>query len=129
MKQLILIIGSIYGMLSVILGAFGAHAFKDMLSTEKLVSFETGVRYQMYHAILLLVIGFALSFTSPIERWAGICIIVGVLLFSFSIYLLSFAEYWNINLRFLGPITPLGGVFLIAGWLLLLIFFIKSKIA
>lgn len=129
MKQIVLIFGAAYGMLSVILGAFGAHAFKDILSPEKLVSFETGVRYQMYHAILLLVIGFALSFSTPIERWAAICIIVGVVFFSFSIYLLSFAEHWNINLRFLGPVTPFGGLFLITGWLLLIIFFIKTKIA
>lgn len=129
MKQLVLIFGAAYGMLSVILGAFGAHAFKQVLSPEKLISFETGVRYQMYHAILLLVIGFALSFTTSIEKWAAISIIVGVVLFSFSIYLLSFAEHWNINLRFLGPVTPLGGLFLIAGWLLLIIFFVKSKMA
>ncbi len=128
MKQLVLIFGSIYGMLSVILGAFGAHAFKNILSPEKLTSFETGVRYQMYHAILLLVVGFALSFTTSVERWAAICIIVGVLLFSFSIYLLTFAEHWNLNLRFLGPITPLGGLFLIVGWVLLIVFFIKYKI-
>ncbi|MBK5721622.1 DUF423 domain-containing protein [Dysgonomonas sp. Marseille-P4677] len=128
MKQIVLIAAGIYGMLSVILGAFGAHAFKQILSTEKLVSFETGVRYQMYHAIILLIIGFTLSFTSPLEKWAAICFIIGVLLFSFSIYFLSFAEHWNLNLRFLGPITPLGGLFMIAGWLLLIIFFVKNKI-
>lgn len=129
MKHLVLMIGAAYGMLSVILGAFGAHAFKSILSADKLASFETGVRYQMYHAILLLVIGFGLSFASPIERWAGICIILGVFLFSFSIYFLSFAEYWQINLRFLGPITPLGGLFMIAGWFLLIVFVVKDKIA
>lgn len=128
MKQTILIIAAIYGMLSVILGAFGAHAFKDILTPEKLISFETGVRYQMYHAIVLLVIGLALSFTSPLEKWAAICIITGVLLFSFSIYFLSFSGHWGINLRFLGPVTPIGGLFLIAGWLLLIVFFIKNKI-
>lgn len=128
MKQTVLIIAAIYGMLSVILGAFGAHAFKDILTPEKLISLETGVRYQMYHAIVLLVIGLALSFTSPLEKWAAICIITGVLLFSFSIYFLSFSGHWGINLRFLGPVTPIGGLFLIAGWLLLIVFFIKNKI-
>lgn len=128
MKQTVLIIAAIYGMLSVILGAFGAHAFKDILTPEKLISFETGVRYQMYHAIVLLVIGLTLSFTSPLEKWAAICIITGVLLFSFSIYFLSFSGHWGINLRFLGPVTPIGGLFLIAGWLLLIVFFIKNKI-
>lgn len=126
MKQFVLIIGSIYGLLSVILGAFGAHAFKEYLSPEKLVSFETGVRYQMYHAILLIVIGLGLSFTSQIERWSAISIIVGVFLFSFSIYFLSFAEYWNLNLRFLGPITPLGGLLMVIGWGFLIFSFVKK---
>lgn len=128
MKQFVLITAGVYGILSVILGAFGAHAFKSILSAEKLVSFETGVRYQMYHAIVLLIVGLALSFTTSVEKWAAICLIVGVFFFSFSIYFLSFAEHWNINLRFLGPITPIGGCFLIAGWLLLIIFFIKNKV-
>ncbi len=127
MKQLVLVIASIYGMLSVILGAFGAHAFKKILSPEKLISFDTGVRYQMYHAILLLLIGLTLSFTSSLEKWSASCIIVGVFLFSFSIYFLAFSEYWDVNLRFLGPITPIGGLFMITGWLLLIIFFVKNK--
>ncbi|MFV0537736.1 MAG: DUF423 domain-containing protein [Dysgonomonas sp.] len=128
MKQFVLIVAGIYGMLSVVLGAFGAHAFKKILSAEKLVSFETGVRYQMYHAIVLLVIGFALSFSTSTERWAAICLMVGIFLFSFSIYFLTFAEHWNLNLKFLGPITPLGGLFLILGWSLLIMFFVKSKL-
>lgn len=128
MKQLVLITGAVYAMLSVILGAFGAHAFKKILPDEKLISFETGVRYMMYHAIALLILGFALNFVSSIERWSAICLIVGTFLFSVSIYFLSFSEYWGVNLRFLGPITPLGGLFMIAGWLLLILFFIKNKI-
>ncbi len=128
MKQLILIAASLYGTISVILGAFGAHAFKAILTPDKLASFDTGVRYQMYHAIVLLVIGLTLSFTSPLEKWAAISIIVGVFLFSFSIYFLAFSEYWNVNLKFLGPITPIGGMFMIAGWVLLVVFFIKNKI-
>lgn len=128
MKQLVLIAASVYGTIAVILGAFGAHAFKAMLTPEKLASFDTGVRYQMYHAIVLLVIGLTLSFTSSLEKWAAISIIVGVFLFSFSIYFLAFSEYWNVNLKFLGPITPIGGMFMIAGWVLLVVFFIKNKI-
>ncbi|MBD8389917.1 DUF423 domain-containing protein [Dysgonomonas sp. BGC7] len=129
MKQFVLIIAGLYGALAVILGAFGAHAFKSILSPEKLVSFETGVKYQIYHAIVLLILGFALSFSTSIEKWAAICLMVGVLLFSFSIYLLSFAEYWNVNLKSFGPVTPIGGAFLITGWILLIIFFIKMKIS
>lgn len=128
MKQLVLIAASVYGTISVILGAFGAHAFKAMLTPDKLTTFDTGVRYQMYHAIVLLIIGLTLSFTSSLEKWAAISIIVGVFLFSFSIYFLAFSEYWNVNLKFLGPITPIGGMFMIAGWVLLVVFFIKNKI-
>lgn len=127
MKQTVLIIGNIYGMLSIILGAFGAHAFRNILSVDKLESFEVGVRYQMYHAIVLLVLGFFLSFETSIERWSAWSLIIGTFLFSVSIYLLSFADYWNLNLKFLGPITPLGGFFMIIGWTLLIIYFVKTK--
>lgn len=128
MKQIVLIIGAFYGLFSVILGAFGAHLFKNFLSPEKLTSFETGVRYQMYHAIALLVIGFGLSFASSLEKWAGSCLIIGTFLFSVSIYLLAFSEFWNVNLKFLGPITPLGGTIMITGWLILIILFIKGQV-
>lgn len=127
MKQLTLIVASVYGMLAIILGALGSHAFKKILSVEKLASFEIGVRYQIYHAIVLLVLGLFLSFTTPIEKWSAACLMIGTFLFSFSIYFLSFAQHWNVNLRFLGPVTPLGGLFMIAGWALLIVYFVKYK--
>lgn len=128
MKTLTLIIGATYGMLSVILGAFGAHAFKKILSVERLTSFETGVKYQMYHALLLLIIGFFFKFDTGAEKWASWCIILGVFFFSFSIYFLSFQEVLGINLKFLGPITPIGGLLMIVGWALLISYFLKTKI-
>lgn len=128
MKQITLIIAATYGMLAIILGALGSHAFKKILSADKLASFEVGIRYQMYHAIVLLILGFSLTFSTSIEKYSSICLIVGTLLFSFSIYLLAFSEYWNINLRFLGPITPIGGMFMIIGWILLIVLFSKDKI-
>lgn len=127
MKQLTLIIAGFYGLITIIFGALGSHAFKKILSADKLASFEVGVRYQMYHAIVLLVLGLFLSFTTPLEKWSSLCLIIGTFLFSFTIYFLAFSEYWNINLKFLGPITPLGGVFLIIGWILLIVYFVKSK--
>lgn len=127
MKNIVLTIASFYGMMAVILGAFGAHAFKKILSVEKITSFEVGVRYQMYHAIVLLAIGLYFQFNSGLERSAAWCLIAGTFIFSVSIYFLSFAEYWNVNLKFLGPITPLGGLFMIIGWGLLMYIFMKSK--
>lgn len=112
MKTVTLVIGALYGLLSVILGAFGAHAFRKILSVEKLASFETGVRYQMYAAFFLLVVGFILKFDTGVDKWISWLMILGTLLFSFSIYALSFQEYWGVNLKFLGPITPLGGLFM-----------------
>lgn len=127
MKNIVLLFGALYGLTSVILGALGAHAFKKLISSEKLLSFETGVRYQMYHALALLILGFSLSFTTGLEKWTGWGIIIGTFLFSVSIYFLSFSEYWNINLKILGPITPIGGVFMILGWGCLLFYFFKYR--
>lgn len=127
MKNIILTIASLYGMIAVILGAFGAHAFKKLISAEKLASFEVGVRYQMYHAIVLLAVGMYFQFNTGIEKSAAWFLITGTFIFSVSIYFLSFAEYWNVNLKFLGPITPLGGLFMIIGWALLAWIFIKGK--
>ncbi|MDX9705202.1 MAG: DUF423 domain-containing protein [Weeksellaceae bacterium] len=122
-----LLFGSFYGASSVILGAFGAHAFKKILSVEKLQSFETGVKYQMYHALLLVAIGLFLRFKTKWEKGAAWAFIIGVFLFSFSIYLLSFADYWEINFSVLGPVTPLGGLFMVIGWFLLLIYFAQKN--
>lgn len=125
MKQLVLISAIFYGANSVILGAFGAHALKKVLSEAALRSFETGVRYQMFHAIVLLIVGFYFSFSTKLENAMAWMFIVGTFLFSVSIYILSMTEFLNIKLRFLGPVTPLGGLFMITGWILL--GFIVSK--
>ncbi|MGD1320782.1 DUF423 domain-containing protein [Chryseobacterium sp. 2R14A] len=128
MKTITLVFGAVYGMLSVILGAFGAHALKKILSVERLESFETGVRYQMYAAFFLLIAGYILKFDTSSQKWISILMIVGTVLFSFSIYLLSMQDYWGINLKFLGPITPLGGLFMILSWLMLIFYFVKNRI-
>ena len=127
MKNFTLIIGGIYGLLSVILGAFGAHAFKKILSVERLESFETSVRYQIYAAFFLLIVGYILKFETSSEKWISILMIAGAFLFSVSIYFLSFQDYWGINLKFLGPITPLGGLFMIISWGMLIWYFAKAK--
>ncbi len=127
MKQLVLITGAFYGMVSVILGAFGAHAFRKILPADKLASFETGVKYQMYHALLLVAIGLFLQFQTTLEKSAAWCIITGTFIFSVSIYFLSFADHWGMNLKWLGPVTPIGGLLMIAGWALLIVYFFKRN--
>ena len=120
MNEIGLIFGAIFGLLSVILGAFGAHLLKKKLSLEQLQSFETGVKYQMYHAIVLLILGFQFNNKLAIDNYIIYIFIVGIILFSFSIYGLVISSSKNKKLKFLGPITPLGGLFLILGWGLLL---------
>jgi len=124
MNNIVIITAALLGALAIILGAFGAHAFKKILSPEKLDSFEVGVRYQMYAAITLLILGLNLSFEYQSERVAYYLITSGTLLFSVSIYFLSFAEYWKKNLKFLGPITPLRGLLMIHNWIAIIILFL-----
>ncbi len=107
-----------YGMLAVVFGAFGAHALKKILNEDQLKSYEVGIKYQMYHAIVLLILGFNNQYITSGIFW---CFAVGIFLFSFSIYGLVISAAKNRKLRFLGPITPLGGLLLVTGWLLLLI--------
>lgn len=119
MILLVQVTGALYGLLAVIFGAFGAHALKKTFTKEQLKSFETGVKYQMYHAIILIVIGYNFNFSTPLETYIAYCFIIGTLLFSFSIYGLCLSASKNRKLKFLGPITPLGGLFLVCGWGLL----------
>ena len=124
MDKTALISGAIFGLTSVIFGAFCAHLLKKILSTEQLQSFETGVKYQMYHAIVLLTIGFNLNSTNALNTYIVYSFIIGIILFSFSIYGLVISSAKNKKIKFLGPITPLGGLFLVLGWALLLFKFL-----
>ena len=127
MTQFTLLFASILGALAVVFGAFGAHALKKTLNSEQLKSFETGVKYQMYHAIVLLLIGFNFNLETTSEKYMVYTFIVGILLFSFSIYGLVISAAKNKKLRFLGPITPLGGLLLVCGWCLLFYSILGSK--
>ncbi|MEG3655923.1 DUF423 domain-containing protein [Arenibacter palladensis] len=122
------IMGSLYGLLAVVFGAFGAHALKKSLNEQQLKSFETGVKYQMYHAILLLVLGFNFNLETALERYMIYCFIIGIFLFSFSIYGLSISAAKGRKIRILGPITPLGGLLLVMGWVLLFYSFIQNLV-
>jgi uncharacterized membrane protein YgdD (TMEM256/DUF423 family) len=118
MKELILTIGGAYGGLSVIFGAFAAHALKNKLTEEQLKSFETGVKYQMYHALMLIIIGIIFPFIETSQVVMAWCFIIGTLFFSFSIYGLVLSSSAGKKLVFLGPVTPLGGLLLVAGWII-----------
>ncbi len=128
MNRFFVTTAALFGALSVALGAFGAHKLKTMLPAESLPVFETAVRYQFYHALALLMIGIAAEKFSPKWiRWAGNCFIIGIGLFSGSLYALTalrIAENTSAK-NYLGIITPFGGLFFIAGWLFL--FFAASK--
>ncbi len=117
-QQIVLATASILGALSIILGAFGAHALKKKLTSEQLTSFETGVKYQMYHAIVLLMLGFNFN---PNFNNAALFFIIGTILFSFSIYGLVLSDAFGKKMKFLGPITPIGGLCLLVGWVLVLL--------
>ena len=124
MIQKALIFGSLFGCTAVIFGAFGAHLLKKKLTSDQLQSFETGVKYQMYHAIVLLILGFNLEINASLDNCIIYAFIIGTLLFSFSIYGLVLSSANNKKIKFLGPITPLGGLFLVAGWALLIYKFV-----
>jgi uncharacterized membrane protein YgdD (TMEM256/DUF423 family) len=109
------------GLLAVALGAFGAHGLKKIVPAEAITTFETGVRYQFYHALALLAVGMLFEkFPVRSIRYAGICFITGIVLFSGSLYALTLLQATNtVGLRGIGAITPIGGVFFIVGWLCL----------
>lgn len=127
MKNWLLISGIIFAILSVILGAFAAHALKKVMDAPSLASFETGVRYQMYHALALIALAICSYHFPHVQfKWAGICFVLGIVLFSFSIYMLNIGKVFSWKVAFLGPITPMGGILLILGWLLWLIKMLKA---
>jgi len=119
MDRTFLLIGSVFGFLGVAFGAFGAHALKSRLSPDMLAVFETGVRYQMYHAFAILIVAAAIGHVGSV-RWlnlAGWSFTVGVLLFSGSLYVLSLTE-----VRIMGAVTPFGGLLFLLGWICLAVF-------
>lgn len=119
MDRKIIATAAFIGALAIVLGAFGAHGLKAILNDSQLATFETGVKYQMYHALFLLFVGTTALLSEKGKLLVFRLILVGVLFFSGSIYLLSTAEQTGIATKFIGPITPLGGMFLIAGWVVL----------
>lgn len=127
MNKITVIWGVIFAALGVVFGAFGAHTLKSTVSVDALATFEVGVRYQMYHALALLAIGLTGFLTTKIQKKTTLFFVVGIVLFSGSIYLLSLKEILSFDPGVIGFVTPIGGTFFIIGWVYFLIQLIKLK--
>lgn len=128
-QQYLLFFASFFLLTAVILGAMGAHALKPLLSPDQMESFKTGIRYQFIHGIVVFFLPTLHNYLSEKTiRWASILFLIGIVLFSCSIYLLTIKGLIVMpSLSILGPVTPIGGLFLIAGWVLLCWNLIRKK--
>lgn len=127
MDKKIISTAALFGAIAIILGAFGAHALKKVLSVEELGTFETGVKYQIYHALFLLFIGSSNLVSEKAKKGIYYLVVFGVLFFSGSVYLLATDSLNSFNFKVLGPITPIGGFLLILSWFWLFIDIMKKK--
>lgn len=127
MQTKILSTAAILGFTAIILGAFGAHALKQVLAPEQLTAFETGVKYQMYHALFLLFVGIASVLSQKAQNAIYWLTLIGVILFSGSIYVLTTKSLTGIDLKLIGIVTPVGGLLLIVAWFWLFVDLIRKK--
>lgn len=119
MNKTIFLTGIVMGVSAVVLGAFGAHGLEGRLDVDAIQTFETGVKYQMYHALFLLILGSLKQLPERSKKWIFSLVVIGVILFSFSIYFLATNVLTQFDFKVIGFITPIGGLLLIIGWLLL----------
>ncbi|WP_296143254.1 DUF423 domain-containing protein [uncultured Flavobacterium sp.] len=127
MDKKIIATGAVLGFIAIILGAFGAHALKEVLDANQLTSFETGVRYQMYHAIFLLFIGSTSYVSEKAKKSIYYLVLSGVVLFSGSIYFLATKSITGVDIRAIGIVTPIGGLLMICAWGMLFLNILKNK--
>ena len=127
MERKTILVAAILGMVAIVLGAFGAHALKKVLSIEELGVFETGVKYQMYHALFLLFIANSTIITEKVKARILYFVLFGVLFFSGSIYLLATNSLTSFDFKIIGFITPIGGLLLISAWFYLFVNFLNKK--
>ena len=125
MNRTIFITATILGMLAIVLGAFAAHGLKSLIPVESQQTFETGVRYQMYHAFFLFIVANLNSISQNVKRTIFYLVVIGLVFFSVSIYALATNNLATFDFKSIGFITPVGGLLLIAAWLILLINFLK----
>ena len=121
MNKKLLVVGSILGLLAIALGAFAAHGLEKLVDAEAIKSFETGVRYQMYHAFLYLILGSTSFLTLKLKKVVFYLVLVGVIFFSGSIYGLATNVLTGFDFKTIALVTPLGGLLLIVAWLVMLI--------
>ena len=128
MHKIFLFIGTLLAGLAVILGAFGAHGLKKIVGPETVSTYQTGVQYQMYHAFALILLAILYErWQTNLLNYAGVFFIAGIVLFSGSLYLLASLKAMNkVGVSGIGMITPIGGLFFITGWVLLLIAIIRK---
>lgn len=127
MNNKLITTAAFFGMTAIILGAFGAHALKKVLNVDQLATFETGVKFQMYHALFLLFIGLNAHMAEKIKKTILNLTILGVIFFSGSIYLLATDSLNTFNFKVIGFLTPIGGLLLITSWGVLMWNFLKKK--
>lgn len=127
MDKKLFIVATSLGLTGIILGAVAAHGLRSLLETFSLDSFQTGVRYQMYHAFFLFVVGLMPQLQLHQKKRLFWLTLLGVFLFSGSIYLLATNSLTPIDFSFLGPVTPLGGLLLISAWGVIVFYLLKHK--
>jgi len=128
MNKKVLITGSILGVLGIILGAFAAHGLEKIVDADAIKSFETGVRYQIYHAFFLLILGSTSFVSLKAKKVILYLVVIGLILFSGSIYGLATNELTSFNFKTIAMITPIGGLSLIIAWIIMLIGIIRNKV-
>lgn len=128
MNRRIILTASFFGAVAVILGAFGAHGLKNIISADALAIWTKGIEYQFYHTFALLFLSTFARFRTKLVDISYYCFTIGTLLFSGSLYLLATREVLHLNfVNFIGPITPVGGLLLVAGWIFLFFAALKNR--
>ncbi|WP_405575169.1 DUF423 domain-containing protein [Winogradskyella sp. Asnod2-B02-A] len=128
MNKTLLITGAILGVLGIILGAFAAHGLEKLIDADAIKSFETGVRYQFYHAFFLLILGSTSFLNLKMKKTVFYLVVLGVIFFSGSIYSLATNSLSSFDFKTIALITPVGGLLLIAAWVVMLVGIIRNKV-
>lgn len=127
MNKRIIITAAVFGILAVIFGAFGAHILKKMITESQLETWHTAVQYHFYHTLGLLFLSTFARFKNNLINIAAYCFVFGMIFFCGSLYVIALKDVLEINTKFIGPITPFGGLLFIFGWFGLLLAAIKDK--